>query len=622
MHRCCKCLHLYEDMMHTRQRFSVVAQFPVVASSRRFSHSQVATSHTAALPRLLAVTALRVLSPITTPDPSQSAPSFAHAAQATAVAHSLLALLRLVLPLLSSTESAALLPEGPATSRPASRAARSRAVSPSRAGSRGVRRAVSSSRLNDRPSARPATPTPPPPAKASSRNADSAQELQSGPLTALLLLPLQGPAGAEHHKKLGCAVLPESRPDLARQAADLLVAACGADDPRDEILDRLMPFWLQVFACTAEQRRAYGIVAAASAASGAEDGHLSHVADSSAGLAGGSSADGAFWGVVKTLYSHVVATLGASTARALVINWRELESGLAEHMGWRAESEAASPQSSGQLLLRQSLQVSALQQRGGSPVSQPDISSTARLLDGTGWSAPPARAAKARAGGSKHGWARWVPQTATDPASGPPPADPHLPAVARRPAAPRGRAPATAAAAVAARRAAGAAARVACASRARDRSRAFAVPRRAAHRSCAVQGPSRDASRTIVAAARLFCWSAIYRALRCGVLARRGFERRRHRGVCRRSGRAAHLVACRRPPDPALWRQGACSVTRCCRCARHIEQQWQRIHQRRRDSLAWSLPHRCQHGRWLPGGMGCRSGALRAVHSGVLHILC
>ena len=261
--------------------------------------------HPAALPGLLSRAALRLLEsalePAAVPSPSS---------QLASATLSVLALLRLLLPLLSSAETAVLLPQHRAkpTSGNGKAGPRSRAPSPERASSGAVRESAKGSLADD---------------------------LAAGALTELVLRPmsLQRASTAEvADTQLECAGC------IAQRAAVLLVAAVGGGDPRDELLERLLPLWLPLFTCSSAARAAY--------------------ADAAPAPAGGAeieSPEARYWAIVRVLYSHVAGTLGVETARAVVSTWEELEHGLQAHTGWQADEGSGSAEA--HLALRHSLQV-------------------------------------------------------------------------------------------------------------------------------------------------------------------------------------------------------------------------------------------------------------------------
>lgn len=264
---------------------------------------QVAVVQSPPLPFLLTKTAQKLLAnalPPASKVPTQAAP----AAQLLALVQSLLTLLRRLLPLLTSVEASVLLPQhGP----------------------------VDTAALGD-PAAQAKQPAPEGAASAVARPG-----LVAGPLTDLLTAPLRT-------RWLQGTSVPQ-------QAADLLVAASGGHDPRDEVLDRLLPFWLPVFACDAKLRAGYGPGRAApdSAQSGGSDGRTPVVSDAT-----GHDESG-YWRVVRGLYSHAVSTLGLLATRQVVTGWRALEAALERNTGFAA-GRVATGGGEG-LSLRQSLQV-------------------------------------------------------------------------------------------------------------------------------------------------------------------------------------------------------------------------------------------------------------------------
>lgn len=266
--------------------------------------------HSAALPGYMAQAALRLLASALTPE----APS-GPVGQLGNVLLSLLSLLRLLLPLLSSAEAATLLPQarprhsGGGSSRSAGR---SRMPSPERTANGGARSSNSSA------------PEP------------ASDSLVAGPLTDLMLSPMQH---AELSAPGRCSVAElECAGELAQRAAELLVAAAGGGDPRDELLERLLPVWLPFFACTQSARAAYGDDASAQD----REPHTEQP-------------QRRYWAIARVLYSHVTATVGTATAHAVVEGWPELERGLQERAGWTADAQGGA--AAHHLALRHSLQV-------------------------------------------------------------------------------------------------------------------------------------------------------------------------------------------------------------------------------------------------------------------------
>lgn len=271
--------------------------------------AQVAAVHSAALPGLMAQAALRLLASALTPE----APSGPVGQLGNALL-SLLSLLRLLLPLLSSAEAATLLPQArPRHSGGGSKSAgRSRMPSPERTANAGARSSNSAA-------PKPASDSP-----------------IAGPLTGLMLCPMQH---AELSAPGRCSVAElECAGELAQRAAELLVAAAGGGDPRDELLERLLPLWLSFFACTPPARAAYGDDASA-------QGREPHT----------EQPERRYWAIARVLYSHVTATVGTATAHAVLEGWPELERGLQERAGWTADAQGGA--AAHQLALRHSLQV-------------------------------------------------------------------------------------------------------------------------------------------------------------------------------------------------------------------------------------------------------------------------
>jgi hypothetical protein len=167
----------------------------------------------------------------------------------------------------------------------------------------------------------------------SSRAQSRAPELISGAVMDLVTLPARGMDESSARGAGSAGGGWEGSADLARQAAEVLVAASCGNDPRDDVLNRLLPCWLPVLEYTSEQRSAFG-----RGADGAEEG--------------------GYWAVVRVLYSHVVVTLGLATARKVVDGWKTLEAELKRCTGWDPVRPGSVDDS--QLSLRHSLQVGSL----------------------------------------------------------------------------------------------------------------------------------------------------------------------------------------------------------------------------------------------------------------------
>ena len=278
---------------------------PSVACFRtlmRGANAQVTVVQSPPLPFLLSKTALNLLAsalPPATAPPAQAAP----AAQQLALVQSLITLLRRLLPLLTATEASILLPQHATLDTAA-------------------------------PGETPAKEASP----GSATSAIARPGLMAGPLMDLLTAPLRT-------QWLQGTSVPQ-------QAADLLVAASGGHDPRDEVLDRLLPFWLPIFACASPTvRSGYGSEKRTrDAAAAAERSSSTH--DRAPDAADG---EGGYWRVVRVLYSHAVSTLGLLATRQVVTGWRALEDSLQRTTGWSAGQVSRGGEEA--LSLRQSLQV-------------------------------------------------------------------------------------------------------------------------------------------------------------------------------------------------------------------------------------------------------------------------
>jgi hypothetical protein len=370
------------------------------------------------LPFLLGKTALKLLSS-TLPEPAAPAPP---SGQVVTLTQHLLTLLRRLLPLLTTREASILLPQSLSTASPNS----------------------------------PASSQEPPSA------ANHATTVAAGPLTNILLLPLRS---GGHHAWPRTSTIP-------LQSAELLVAACGADDPLDEVLDRLLPVWLPLFRCAPELRSGLGSCgvrtsldlqrassscreatlnsmdgagtyqgvdvegetgqrdaghSCGAAADETQDVHArsEQVSMSASGVAASQarhvgSADSGYWDVVRVLYGHATATLGSVAVRQVVEGWKRLEEELRTRTGWVPDKALATGPSG--LSLRQALQISLLKHNRAVPSAvSPAVASTALLMDGVGWSVGRATGAPTRTTFTEHPWPRWLPQT---PTAGPPVGNP------------------------------------------------------------------------------------------------------------------------------------------------------------------------------------------------------
>ena len=322
------------------------------------------------------VTALRILSSITAP--SSSVPA-APPGKLAVLAQHLLDLSRRLLPLLASKDASAVLPQRRHSPPLASGPLSSRGLSGSL-----VTTAVATAVTGGRDRGGPRSSADGIPRTDSRAHGAALAGLTPGPVMDLVLQPIY----SEHRSRMTTDA--DVTGTLAKQAAELLIAAGSGDDPRDDILDRLLPFWQPLFACDAAARAAYG--------GGPE--HLT------------------YWRVVRLLYSHAVETLGLSTVRKVVEGWRDVEAGLqASESGWQPTAPEGADEAA--LSLRQSLQVSLLQREPASSwlpggATRVSIESTALLLGGVGWSAPPRSTSRADTTNSATPWMRWLPQTDTD----------------------------------------------------------------------------------------------------------------------------------------------------------------------------------------------------------------
>jgi hypothetical protein len=373
------------------------------------------------LPFLLGKTALKLLSSII---PDASSLNTLNGQTVTLTQH-LLTLLRRLLPLLTTKDASIFLPQ------------------PTVAG------------LNT-PRSNPVMSSQAPPDAS-----NASPTLVAGPLTSILLLPLQSGG------RLGW---PRTS-SIPLQSAELLVAACGGEDPLDEVLDRLLPLWLPLFRCAPQLQSGFGgsrggdslsdahRSSSSSRASNAgqtlterscahqnaggrgingqrryhpgcspaphcgphlpaSNGEESRLMPRAACLSdtgfkikpAGSNIESGYWDVVRVLYDHATTTLGSSAVRQVVEGWKTLEKDLFKHTGWKPDKGVAAGDSA--LSLRQSLQVSLLKSGPASvTATSPTVASTALLIDGIGWSVSRGVNALPLATTWEHPRPRWLPQT-------------------------------------------------------------------------------------------------------------------------------------------------------------------------------------------------------------------